>query len=79
MSDERLARIEALLERLTARVEEHIAKTDETDRTVRSGERSLLVRIDRLEQSGERQRWLVRSVIAAVVVLAVRAVSGLMD
>ncbi len=83
MSEERLARIEALLEHLTEKFEDQAEQTNRwrsrTDLTLHgdgNGHRGLIVRIDRLEQAQcqtqkahDRHRKLLVTVIGAIVVL----------
>lgn len=76
----RLARIEELLKHLTARMEERIAHSDRWRLSIErmlkgdgNGYRGMLVRLDRLEQAADRQRWLIRSLWTALIPLALKA------
>lgn len=75
------ARVLTLLEGLSEKMETRIASSDvwraRTERTLYgdgNGHPGHTLRIDRLEQTGERQRWLSRTMLGAVVALAIRAV-----
>lgn len=83
-SDERLARIEILLQNLTDRVGEHqrdaIAHYNRLERTMYgdgSGTTGMVVRVDRLEQESHRRVWRERAVIAAVLAMLGRMILGL--
>lgn len=71
-----------LLEGLAKKVDERISQTDSRlarhARTLwgENGNPGMLVRLDRLEQSHDRSRWLVRSIVVAVVTLAVGLIFG---
>lgn len=81
MSEEqRLARIETLLEKLTEAVEERQKESDERWRDIRrtvygdgNGYRGLLVRIDRMEQAEKGRTWRERLMIVTIVGLLVEA------
>ena len=91
MTEQRLAHIEAqqervltLLEALGEKMEHRIRESDawrkKIERTVYgdgNGVKGHNIRVDRLEQAGERQKWLVRTVMGAVVVLALRQLAEL--
>jgi len=74
MTDERLARIEALLEHLAEKIEARSRESDERwhdiKRTVYgdgNGYKGLLVRLDRLEQAASARQWRERALITAVI------------
>jgi len=78
--EERLARIETLLETLTNRVMEH--QTESTARSARlertvfgdgNGYKGMVVRLDRLEQDLERRLWRERALTATVFGLLAKA------
>lgn len=84
--EERLAQIERkvdrtflMMEALSEKVQEQTAAQNEwRDRISRTiyghnGTPGNLVRIDRLEQTQDRQKWLVRSIVGAVIALAAAA------
>lgn len=79
-TQERLARIETLIESLTKKVCEFAERSDERhDRIARivwgsDGAPGVIVRLDRLEQAAERSRWAVRLLIGAVVTLVAGSV-----
>lgn len=90
-TEERLAEIERKIDRLCILTESHVQRfeahaleqkerNDRIGATLygRNGTPGLLVRLDRLEQSGERARWLLRVVVGAVVTLLVGAVWALL-
>lgn len=92
MSDERLRTIEqqqerilVLLEGLTAKMHDRIRASDEwrakVDRALwgdGNGQKGHNVRLDRLEQAQERQKWFTRAVGGAVVTAAVAALWALL-
>lgn len=43
-----------------------------------NGNRGMLVRIDRLEQSAERARWTIRTLVGSVLALAGKTISGML-
>ena len=84
--DDRLLDVERKIDRLCHMMETHVQRFDEHAESVGewksrlgntlyglNGSPGLLVRLDRLEQSQERQRWFVRAVAGAVIVLLVGA------
>lgn len=80
-TEERLARIEILLQKLTEKVGEHqreaLAHYLRLERTMYgdgSGTTGMVVRVDRLEQESGRRVWRDRAVISAVLALLVRTV-----
>lgn len=66
------ANMNAQLERVHACVDRVGQKMDAAVHGDRSSP-GLIVRVDRLEQNGERSRWLMRAVIGAMVTVAVGA------
>lgn len=91
MTEERLRKLEvqnaeilALLRTLSEKMETRIAATDawreRVDRILvgdGNGVKGHNVRLDRLEQAQERQKWLTRTVAAGVILLALKALAGL--
>ena len=92
MNDERLRTIETqqtrmivMLEQLTEKVETRIAQSAEwrsrMERTVYgdgNGTKGHSLRVDRLEQTQERQKWLVRTMGSGFLLLALKALWGLL-
>lgn len=90
MSEDRLRAVEqnqeriiVLLESLTAKVEGRIADTDQwrnrVERTLLgdgNGQKGHNVRLDRLEQTAERQKWMFRTVFASLVGLVLEVASA---
>lgn len=80
--EKQLERVLVLLESLTNDVRNlSIREAESSNRTLRTmhgdgNSRGLLVRLDRLEQAQERQRWLTRTLAGAVIALGARAVVG---
>ncbi len=79
-NQERLAKIEAtqeriltLLEGMAKRLEDKEEDDKETRRLLQgsNGSPGILVRLDRVEQSQERTRWVTRAILGAVVTLIV--------
>lgn len=76
MSEERLARIETKVDGLHSLVKSRIQHDDErygrVARTIygHNGSAGVLIELDRLKQAQERSQWLMRTVIAAIIVLA---------
>lgn len=66
-----------LLEGLGERVSSRIATTDERlarySRTIwgNNGDPGMLTRLDRLERTAERSKWLIRSALGAIITLLV--------
>lgn len=93
MDEERLRKIEVaqaevltLLRALAEKMDDRSAVADSwrkrTDRILMgdgNGAKGHNVRLDRLEQAHERQKWLIRSLLVPVVLLALKAVAGLLD
>jgi len=91
MSEERLARIETdqarilvMLEHLTERVEERIVSDDawrnKMERIVfgdGNGNPGHHIKLDRLMQDQSRQKWAIRAVGGAAILLVVRALFAL--
>ncbi len=84
MSDERLARIEALLEHLTETTEVRHTQFEERWREIRrtvygdgNGYKGMLVRIDRMEQADANRVWRERLLITAVIGLVLRTIHTL--
>ena len=78
------AEILTLLRTLAEKVEKRIEGTDvwrsQIDLTLvgdGNGRKGHNVRLDRLEQSAERQKWLTRTVAAGVILLALKAVAAM--
>lgn len=92
LTEERLRKLEvqnaeilALLRGLSEKMMARIASTDSwrerVDRIIvgdGNGNKGHAVRLDRLEQDQERQKWLVRTVGGGVILLAIRAFHGLL-
>jgi hypothetical protein len=79
MMEERLARIETLLQHLTEKVTSHQADNDarctRMERTLfgdGNGYRGMLVRMDRLEQDAERRTWRERAIVGAMILLVAK-------
>ena len=78
------AEILTLLKGMCNRMDERVKTSDEwrarVERTIYgyNGTPGLLVKIDRLEQSHERGRWLMRAVLGAVVTLVAGAMWALL-
>jgi len=77
------ARMIALLENLTEKVMDRTAQSDQwrarLEKTVYgdgNGSPGHHVKLDRLVQAQERQKWLVRTLVAATAGLALKAVLG---
>ena len=72
-----------LLEQLAGKVEERIEQDDRRHERVahtiygNNGSAGVLIKLDRLEQAHERQKWTVRTALGAVVVLFVGAIWSL--
>lgn len=82
-TDERLARIETMLTHLTEKVEQRMAQSDRWRSRIEmtmygdgNGSIGHNIKLDRLLQAQERQKWLVRTLLAAVIALAVPAILG---
>lgn len=87
MTEERLARIEADqarilsgLENISEKVDEGFAHADERHARMElviygdgNGRKGHNIRLDRLEQTAERQKWLVRTIGGGLLLLAARA------
>ena len=74
-----------LLRTLTEKVEERTAKSsnwhDKVERTVYgdgNGNKGHSLRLDRLEQDQERQKWLIRTLGSGLALLALKAVWALL-
>jgi len=92
-TDDRLRHIETqqaemivLLRTLTQKVEERIAQSSawrqKIERTVYgdgNGTKGHSLRVDRLEQTLERQRWLIRTLGGGVALLVLKAAWGLLS
>jgi len=92
-TDNRLRHIETqqaemivMLRALTAKVEERIAADSEWRRKIErtvygdgNGTKGHSLRVDRLEQTIERQKWLVRTLGSGFALLALKAVWGLLS
>lgn len=90
VSEERLARIEAdqarmlvLMESLTEKVERRMGETDlwrsRLERTIYgdgNGNPGHHIKLDRLLQAQDRQKWMIRAVVGGVIALAVQAILG---
>ena len=81
MNDERLARIETLLEHLTEKMESSHALSDERWKTMHrtmfgdgNGYKGLLVRFDRIEMAEKARTWRERTLAGAVIALAARTI-----
>lgn len=80
MSDDKLARIEVIVERLEKKMDEQHAEDRAWKHGVSQclhGERGTVVRIDRLEQSESRRTWRERTIFVALGGLIAKAISGL--
>jgi hypothetical protein len=82
-TEERLARIEVLLENLTSKVGVHQQEAaghyQRLERTMYgdgNGYKGMVVRMDRLEQESERRVWRDRAVVAAVLGLLSKTILG---
>jgi hypothetical protein len=92
MTEERLRKLEVqnaeillLLRGLSEKVEGRMAASDSwRDKVERilvgdgNGQKGHNVRLDRLEQAQERQKWATRTVGAGVMLLVLKAVAGLL-
>jgi len=85
MSEQRLARIETLLEHLAEKMEERTAQSDERWGTVHrtlfgdgNGYKGMMVRIDRMEQSEKNRVWRERALMTTVIGLLAKAVFGML-
>jgi len=70
------ARIVALLEGLSAEVHRQVEADEETRIVIfgdGNGRKGLVVKLDRLEQSHQRGRWLFRAILGALIPLVVAA------
>jgi hypothetical protein len=83
LTEERLARIEVLLENLTNTVAghqrealTHYLRLENTMYGDGNGQRGMVVRMDRLEQESERRVWRDRAIIVAVLSLLARTIVG---
>ena len=81
--EDRLARIETLLEYLTEKLTKHQREVDQraarVERTVYgdgNGHCGMVVRLDRLEQDTERRVWRERAVIITVLGMLVKDILG---
>lgn len=82
-TEERLARIEVLLENLTAKVGAHqqeaLSHYHRLEKTMYgdgSGQQGMVVRVDRLEQESARRVWRERALVTAVLALLGRMIVG---
>ena len=75
-TDERLAKIETMLGHLTEKIEHRMAHSDQWRSRMEAmifGNGSVPghhIKLDRLLQAQERQKWMVRTLVAAVIALA---------
>jgi len=91
--DQRLRHIETqqaemivLLRTLTEKVEERIAQSSDWRKRIEktvygdgNGNKGHSLRVDRLEQTLERQKWLVRTLGSGFALLALKAMWGLVS
>lgn len=82
-TDERLARIEVMLQQLTATVDQRVVQSDRwrtrIEKTIYgdgNGNPGHHIKLDRLLQAQDRQKWLIRAVVGSVVALAAQAILG---
>lgn len=82
-TDERLAKIETMLGHLTEKIEDRMVQSDRWRNRMETtvygdgnGSPGHHIKLDRLLQSQERQKWLVRTLVAAVIALALPAVQA---
>lgn len=82
-TDERLARIETMLLHITDKIDGRIASSDQWRSRIErivfgdgNGTPGHHVKLDRLVQAQERQKWLVRTLVAAVGALVAQAALG---
>ena len=80
-TDERLARIETMLSHLTEKIDARITQSDQwrnrMERIVYgdgNGAPGHHIKLDRLLQAQERQKWLVRTLLAVVAALTIPAI-----
>jgi len=81
MIEQRLARIEVLLEQLADQNKadrEWRGRMDITLNGDGNGIPGLRMRLDRMEQAGERAKWAMRTVAAAVVAMAAKTIAGML-
>lgn len=80
--EERLARIETLLETMTEKLDRQHAyalqRANRLDQTVYgdgNGNKGMVVRVDRLERDSSRRTWRERLIMATVIALLVKTIS----
>jgi hypothetical protein len=91
MSEQRLAALEVqvaravtLLEALSSRVDERLDEQEDFRRSLRrtmfgNGDGvGVLTRVDRLEQSAKRGKWVARTAVGACIAMVVSALWGLL-
>ncbi len=75
------AEVVALLNKLDERMQEANEWRDKVDLILHgdgNGHRGHHVRLDRLEQAQERQKWIMRSLLVPVALLAAKALAGIL-
>ena len=79
-NDERLARIETLLEGMDKKLDEAHVRQDRVNRVLWgvNGAPGVLVRLDRVEQGRKAGTWVLRTVVVAVVGIAAGLLTGLL-
>lgn len=76
-----LTLLRGLMDKLEQQTENNDAWRAKVDRILvgdGNGTKGHNVRLDRLEQAAERQKWMVRSILVPVALLVVEAIQGLL-